>query len=226
VRALDARLAKRIVPRTADAGSTNASESHSMIATAEPAFLNARELMRLAGDASTLIALDPHYSIQWVNPAWERFARDNGGAATLQRFAIGTSYLEGIGGPLRDYYRSAFDNALLTGEPFYLDYECSSSDVFRRFHMLALPVGGEGLLVTHSQIVERPHDREGHEALERAYRFPSGMVVQCANCRRVRRSDGSSWDWVPAWVTATPEVTSHGICASCRGYYWGAWKNR
>jgi hypothetical protein len=197
-----------------------------MIDTAAPGFLDKLALPTLARDASSLIALDANYAIQWVNPGWERFARENGGTALLPRFGIGTSYLSGIGGPLRDYYRSAFDNALLTAEPIELDYECSSADVYRRFHMIALPLDREGLLVAHSGIVERPHDREGHEALERVYRFPAGMIVQCANCRRVRRNDGSCWDWVPSWVTVVPETTSFGICAPCRGYYWGAPKKR
>lgn len=197
-----------------------------MTETAAPALLSSLELTQLERETSSLIALDSNYAIQWVNPSWERFARENSGEAIPRRFGIGTSYLDGIEGPLRHYYRSAFENALLTGEAFELDYECSSADVFRRFHMLALPLGREGLLVAHSRIVEQPHDREAHEALEQAYRLPAGMIVQCANCRRVRRKDGSSWDWVPAWVTVVPPQTSHGVCASCRGFYWGTWNPR
>lgn len=192
-----------------------------MIDTAVPAFLRNFELTRLARDTSTVIALGSDYRIQWVNPGWERFAGENGGDAIRRRFGVGASYLGGIGGPLRHYYQGAFDNALLTGEPFELDYECSSADVFRRFRMLTLPIGGEGLLVVHSGVVEHPHGREGCEALEDAYRLPGGILVQCANCRRSRRRDGS-WDWVPQWVTVVPPQTSHGLCASCRGFYWAA----
>lgn len=186
-----------------------------------PTFLRKFELARLARDTSTVVALDDEYRIQWVNPSWERFARENSGDAIGRRFGVGASYLGGIGGPLRLYYQAAFDNALLTGEPFELDYECSSADRFRRFHMLALPVGREGLVVAHSGMVEHPHGGDACEALELAYRLPAGIIVQCANCRRVRRTDGASWDWVPAWVTVIPPQTSHGLCASCRAFYLG-----
>lgn len=53
--------------------------------TAEPAFLKKLELTKLACDASILVALSATYSIQWVNPGWERFARENDGAAILRR---------------------------------------------------------------------------------------------------------------------------------------------
>lgn len=191
-----------------------------------PAFLGRFDLERLAKDASTIVAIDERYATQWLNPGWEIFARENHGEAIPMRFGLGTCYLDGISGPLRGFYQAAFENALLTGEPFELDYECSSPQVFRRSHMLVLPVSGEGLLLVHSLVVERPHDRAEQPSLEEAYRLANGMILQCANCRRVRRKDGSSWDWVPAWIAATPPRTSHGICACCRGFYWGGWKQR
>lgn len=191
-----------------------------------PAFLGRFELELLQRDASTIVAVDDAYAIRWFNPGWEAFARANGGAAIRSRFGLGTSYLDGIAGPLRSFFRAAFDNSMLTSEPFELDYECSAPEVFRQSHLLALPVIGEGLLLVHSVVVERPHAHDEHPSLESVYRLPTGVIVQCANCRRVKRRDGSSWDWVPAWVAALPPSTSHGICASCRGLYWGALKQR
>lgn len=199
-----------------------------MIDQVPPAFLDSFDLDLLAKDESTLVALDEHYVIRWFNPGWEVFARKNRGEAIPIRFGRGACYLEGIVGPLQGFFRAAFDNALLTGEPFELDYECSSERVFRHSHMLAMPIGREGLLLVHGIIIERPHDRAAYPSLEDAYRLPSGMIVQCANCRRVRRKDGSSWDWIPEWIAAMPPRTSHGICGCCRGFYWGSscWSER
>jgi hypothetical protein len=174
----------------------------------------------LVRDGSTIVVLDPDGKILWTNPAWERFARENGGH-DLERFA---SYYAGIGPVLRGFYESAFANALLTGAVYVQEYECSSPDVFRKFHLQAMPVAGKGLLLTHSLLVERPHEHQQAPAAAAPpdrYRGANGIVVQCSNCRRVRRAGEEVWDWVRDWVAASPPNTSHGICAPCLGFYWG-----
>jgi len=191
-----------------------------------PPLLAGFDAKRLSEDPSTLVALDEDNVIVWVNSGWERFARENGGECVLARFGPGASYLSGIDPLLRGFFKTAFGNALVTGDRFELDYECSSTRSYRQFHMAALPLGGRGLLLVHSRLVEDALQREASRLASAAYRGSTGSVVQCANCRRVRRADGSAWDWVPAWVERSPEQASHGICPSCRGYYWGAHRSR
>ena len=174
----------------------------------------------LAEGPATLVALAPDGTILWVNAAWREFARANDGDDVLRRFGPGQSYFAGAGGPLRSFYEGVVQNALLTGEPFEQDYECSSAEVFRIYHLRVLPFGVDGLLLEHSLVVERPHEQEDHDAVEPCYRNASGMIVQCANCRRVRRAEGDAWDWVRPWVSDLPTNTSHGICSACMGYYW------
>ena len=187
-----------------------------------PAILAARfDVDALDRDESTNVAIDPAGTILWVNRAWERFATANGGADVLRRFGLGGSYLGAISPSLQGFYASAFSNALASGEPLELDYECSSAETFRRFHMRGLPIGQEGLLLEHSLVVEHPHDRAVLEPIDALYASPDGVVVQCSNCRRVRRTTGLAWDWVPAWVRSFPPRTSHGLCDSCRAFYWG-----
>jgi hypothetical protein len=185
-----------------------------------PSFLGRLTASALGAHPGTLAAVESDGTIAWVNDAWWRFAADNGAADLAHRFPVGSSYFEGIHGPLRDFFRQRFDAALRTGTPFTLEYECSSASTYRVFRMRALPFDGAGLLVDHGPIVERPHERVAFAEDEVRYRSEAGLVTQCANCRRVRRTDGRSWDWVPTWVKDSPPKTSHGLCAPCATFYW------
>ncbi|HSO36939.1 MAG TPA: hypothetical protein VLT33_30655 [Labilithrix sp.] len=168
------------------------------------------------------MALGPNGTILWVNEGWREFARANGGPDIATKFGPGTSYFDPIAPPLRSFYEDALQNALLTGEPFEQDYECSSPDTFRLHHLRALPFGTQGLLLEHSLLVEHPAEHPDAPAITARYTNEHGQILQCANCRRARRVEGGSWDWVRPWVRETPGNASHGICSACMDYYWGA----
>jgi hypothetical protein len=85
-----------------------------------------------------------------------------------------------------------------------------------------LPFGKAGLLVEHSLLVDRPHQHPELAGLEAHYRSPSGLILQCSNCRRFRRADAAVWDWVRVWISQMPRDVTHGLCAACVGFYWGA----
>jgi hypothetical protein len=190
---------------------------------AVPQFLDAAYQGTPLEDApSMLVALDPAGTILWMNEAWRKRARAYGEPDILERFGPGSSYFEGISEPLRSFYGSVLQNARLTGEPFEHEYECSSAETFRINHLRVLPFGTEGFLLVHSGVVERPQAHEEAEAVERTYRNGDDLIVQCSNCRRVRRRESVVWDWVRAWAERSPPGTSHGICKPCIGYYWGA----
>lgn len=182
-----------------------------------PAFLTpAFDARALELFESSIAVLDPEGSILWRNPAWDRFAKDNGGEGEY------ASYFDGIAPPLRDFYRSVFTNALETGEVYEQDYECSSATTYRLFHLRALPVDAHGLVLEHSLVAESPHDPQPEEVIEARYLDATGKLHQCGNCRRVRnRNREHEWHWVPRWVERPHPRTSHVICPSCAGYYWG-----
>jgi hypothetical protein len=180
----------------------------------------------LAADPSTLVALAPNGTILWVNAAWREFARANDGEDALAKFGPGTSYFDGIALPLRSFYEGVMANALVTGEPFEQDYECSSPDHFRTLRLRLLPFGSDGVLLEHSVLVERAHDGPASEALETLYRDQNGIMLQCSNCRRVRHNDSGAWNWVREWVRDPAPSTSHGICKTCIVYYWGGLRVR
>lgn len=166
---------------------------------------------------ATIAIVDRHGKILWVNEAWRRFARENGGDPD----AVLGSYLDGISGPLRATYRDVLTTAFATNEVFEQDYECSSPDTIRWFRLRVLPLAPHGLVIEHTPIAEELAP-PGEAPLEARYVDADGIVHQCSNCRRVREVTAASetWHWVPAWVAHPYPRTSHGLCTGCDGYYW------
>jgi hypothetical protein len=166
---------------------------------------------------ASIAVIDPDGTILWVNAYWNRFAAENGGIDWHR--ATGT-YFDGIAPPLRDYYRTLFASVLFAGEVFEQKYECSSADRARDFHLRALPIERRALLLEHSLIAAHPHGPDRVESARTDYAAADGTVLQCSNCRRVRRPGTRAWDWVPALVAQLHPKVSHGICPSCVGFYW------
>ncbi|MBZ5577327.1 MAG: PAS domain-containing protein [Acidobacteriia bacterium] len=175
----------------------------------------------LENDPSVIFALDSSLRLVYCNPAWDRFAVANGGAALVRPAPIGKPLLGFIKEPLAAYYETAYQEVLRTLEPWRHLYECSSPSTFRRFAMQVLPMKGHGLLVVNSLCVERPHDSAPDWSCEAAYRRDDGILVMCSHCRRTRRVGAlEHWDWVAHYVRELPPRTSHGLCPSCLEYYY------
>jgi hypothetical protein len=177
-------------------------------------------------EASVVFCLDLNLKITYCNPAWDRFARENGGSGLCLPAPIGRCVLEAVGGAERDYFEKLFRRVLTQSEPWERDYECSSGALFRKFRQRLVPMReGRGLVVMNSLCIERPHDRPSCPSLDEVYRNSDGIIVMCSSCRRTRRNLPGErlWDWVPAFVDRFPEGTSHGLCHPCfEAYYDGA----
>ncbi len=169
-------------------------------------------------DPSSIVAIAPNGRIGWANQGWFDFAHANGAASAA--VGVGADYFASIRGEVRRGFEAAVSTSLASGEPFELDYECSSSTVFRAYHLQALPLSGKALLLVHSPTEARPHDRPPEPPDEARYRDALGMIAQCTNCRRIRAPVELSWHWVPAWVEATPTGVTHVLCPVCKGFYW------
>lgn len=186
-----------------------------------PAFADHFESYALTAEGSTLVAIDPVGTIVWLNPAWQRFAEQNAGSQLAERFGVGSCYYDGISEPLRAYYQEAFRSALASLTVFEQDYECSSASLFRLMRLRALPIRNVGLLLEHSCVVRSFREGPALAPSELTYLGANRTILQCSNCRRVQRADGTQWDWVPAWVARQAPNISHGICKVCLGFYWG-----
>lgn len=186
-------------------------------------------LDELAENPESVFAVDHEGRLVFLNPGWDRFARENGGHPQMaEAWGIGADYFSAISMPLRGFYRNLLERAPVRGEtltPRSHVYECSTASLFRQFHMqvYALP-RNRGWLILNSLILERPHDRASHPVHppdSERYRDAQGMIRQCSHCRRIHDpSDAARWNWVPAWVQRAPANTSHGLCPVCDRYYY------
>ncbi len=176
---------------------------------------------------ASIFGLAPDGKLAYVNPAWVRFAQENGavGYGMPQRW-IGHRYLDVIAEPLRTFYSELFELAPRAGstlQPVSHVYECSSPEMFRQFAMKVYGLANGGHVVINTLVSSRPHDIRERvpRAPDRAlYQSAEGMILQCAHCRLIRRADRTSWDWIPAWIVKMPVNTSHGVCEVCLEYYY------
>jgi hypothetical protein len=162
------------------------------------------------------------FVIVYVTSAWRAFGQDNG-ARPL--WGVGDSMLAAIAPALRSFYKERLASVIATGLPWEHDYECSSADLYRQFHLRALVLADRaGLLITHSLRIEHPHDAgltPAPATLALVYQGESGLISQCGHCRRVRRVGvPRTWDWVPQLVSHPAGNTTHGLCEACLAYYF------
>lgn len=180
----------------------------------------------LNSEAAVCFLLDERLRLTFCNPAWERFAIENGAPHLIGERVLGTCVLDSIAGELADYYESLYRRALSTGEVQEQEFHCSSATLERlmtmRVHRLR---SAPALLTVCSKRMERAHSQLSSPALETVYRNGDGVIVMCSNCRRTRRpSDPAMWDWVPDFVEHLPPMVSHGLCGLCVEYY--RWESR
>lgn len=197
----------------------------------EPKIRLACDLDALEAQADSVTVLMPDTTIAYINPAWTRFARDNGGAGLeVCDWGLGSRYLDVVPAPLKPFYTDLLHNAPGAADtltPTVHEYECSSAALYRRYAMHVYPLREHvGWLIVHSRTVVTPHDPAERLALEpllEKYQAENGFVTQCSHCRRIRdANDPVRWDWVPAWVDSPLPNISHGICLPCwRHYYPG-----
>jgi PAS domain-containing protein len=189
--------------------------------TARVAGLSIEEL---ENERSIVYILDSDLRIVYCNPAWDQFATQNHGEGLEWNSPRGTALLEAIAEPLRPFYVDGFRRVAETGEVWEHDFECSSSQLYRIYHMQVKPLQARGgFIVINSLLVETPHEA-GRQAMPGAttlYLGPGEIVKMCCHCRRTQRCDGSqTWDWVPRYLEAPPGRVSHGLCTSCAAYFY------
>ena len=182
-------------------------------------------LASLEEDHSIIYLLGPDLRIVYCNKAWDEFASANGGVGLNRGAVIGTRILDVVAEPLKAFYESGFAQAQKEIRPWECDYECSSPELFRLFHMRVLPLASSYLLVENSVKIERPHvvERAAMPTYPASYISEAGILTMCAHCRRTRRISTASeqiWDWVPTFLTDPPGQVSHGLCRNCRAYFY------
>jgi hypothetical protein len=181
--------------------------------------LGAHTVAELDAEHGSVVGLWPDGRIAFLNSAWRRFAEQNEGAEVIRRWPLGSDFLLGISGELRDYYARALAGVRAGGEPWEQSYGCYAPCSRCRFRLRVLRLDQGALLLIHSLAVDEPvlveNDVESERPVLSDYVGPRGLVRQCSNCRRTRRVSADCWDWVRAFVEHPPNNVSHGICALC-----------
>jgi hypothetical protein len=180
----------------------------------------------LENSAHSIFGLSKDLKLNYLNPGWFRFARQNEGEPDISRcYPIGTPIEEAIAGDICDFYIENYLKTLRDLKVWKHEYECSSPDLFRIYSQDTYPLkDGEGLIVVNSLKVEKTFDKtwQGSPVVSlKAYHGKNGLITQCSNCRKVQRaSETEIWDWVPELVARMPDNVSHSICPICYDYYW------
>jgi hypothetical protein len=175
---------------------------------------------RFETSASVTCVIDADSTIIYCNPAWDDFALRNGGERATTRDVVGRALFDYIPSVLEPHHRKLIATSRLEIGGAATDYNCHTIDKFRRYHLKILPIPHTDLLaMVHSFRVERPLTFESRPVSE-YHHGPGSVVTMCAQCRRVKNNRDCLWDWVPDFVSAPPQRTSHGICPDCTMYLY------
>lgn len=175
---------------------------------------------------NVVYGVNAEWRIGYLNPAWQQFARDNGGEPGIsQDWNLGRSIMDAIPAGLQPFYREAYRGCLTSGKPWHHNFECSSPTVYRRYRQTAYPLpSGAGLLIVNAVVSEHPHERLAAASIHKlspCYADDNGIIHQCCHCRRIRHPNQSGrWDWVPTLVETPSPCTSHTLCSACLDFYY------
>lgn len=189
------------------------------MATRSPSWVS--EILESRDDVVYL--LDRKLHIEACNPGWDVFAGAND-AVGISRAEVRERYIfDFIPDVLVSFYERKYNETLHSEHWIGFDYECSSPEVFRVFHMAMYPVENSGLLVVSSPLAKYRYRMLMHQSdlPDPVYLSPNGVVTMCAHCRKTRREKQAHvWDWVPRFLRKTERTISHGLCPTCVTYFY------
>ena len=174
-------------------------------------------------EQDVLYLLDEEMRIAECNLGWDKFASANSGVGISRVEVLGRNIFEFIPEVLVRFYQEKFAEALRSGRWVGFDYECSTPEVFRLFHMGLRSIEQAGLLVVNSLLPGQrsPFMTPTEVLADSAYFSVGGTITMCAHCRRTRRRDyTNTWDWVPRFLRQTGRKVSHGLCPRCTAYLY------
>ena len=183
----------------------------------------ARQVLAEEPSAACLIGLDGR--IVYCNPAWDAFARANGGdPGALGAVVTGMPWRTFVRGEEVAKALSTFLEVALRGEATSFMSECNSDEVGRvirnRFEPVLSRGSGQtvGVAAVYDVVRSCPIGElhEPNPPQDELYRHREGMVHMCAFCRRVlRRGREQRWDFVPSYIRASAETVAQGYCNTC-----------
>ena len=187
-------------------------------------------LESLNSHPNTVYGLDSKFNISYLNPAWFKFAEENGNNIFISNeWSLGRNIFDAIPEALQLFYKDLFELTLKEKKSPVIsrqsDYECSSPELYRRFSMHLYSMGKNGFVVVNSLLIEEPYMSPPIEGLlkfnEEDYIDKNGFLYQCACCRRIKNQNiPERWDWIPKFIETPYPETSHGFCSPCMQHYY------
>jgi PAS domain-containing protein len=163
--------------------------------------------------------IDAEGRINYVNPAWSEFARNNHGESVLPEHILGHPLLDSISdGTVRELYVGMIKRARI-GQPVRFRYRCDAPDKRRVFEMDIRLIDGREVEFTSTLI--REEVRPTVAVLEGGRVRDERMLRVCSWCQQVAMPDGR---WVPVeeavetlhlLESETVPCITHGICVQC-----------
>lgn len=196
-------------------------------------YLRNFDLDTLDEHGATIYGLRHDLTFAYANASWTKFACDNDGAHYLTdpAWLLGKFILSFIAEPLRLFYETTFRDVVQTNTTAVHDYDCSTPNKVRFFHMDILPLKSptrrnRGLLIINSHAPPPkpfPLRNTVDEPDPDAYLTEDQLLVSCSHCRRFRRRDDpNTWDWLPNYLESPPAPVSHGLCEVCLDHYYAS----
>lgn len=172
-------------------------------------------------DPATIYALDEDLKIVRCNPAWDRFANENGAAEPSRSSVFGIYIMDVVPAVLHDFYASAYVAVRRFQREWWHVFDCSSANTLRSFQMRILPGDPWGLVVINTLLREAPSDEKTVVEPLQHYADADGVVTMCAHCRRVEHlTQPGRWDWVPFLLNANQALVKPGLCEFCVAYHY------
>ena len=174
-------------------------------------------------DQDVLYLLDSEFRIAECNLGWDRFAAENGGVRISRSEVRGHSIFEYVPDVLVEFYKKRYAEALHAGHWIGFDYECSTPDVFRQFHMALRSIEASGLLVVNSYLPDQrtPLSPPTEALADSAYMSPGGFITICAHRRRTRRLGRIRHVGLGiSFLAGHGTQGRHGLCLRCTAYLY------
>lgn len=197
----------------------------------------AEEVRILAHERDPALLLDAEGTILFVNEAWDRFARENGGGERVGAASlVGTRWFDHLSGEApRRLHRLLFQRAArrlgpAAGGGVVQFTEANGPATARLVATHLDPISGPGggltgVAVVHRLVRELPLAEVYPVATgdQARFRGEDGAVEQCSCCRRVRRpEEPEEWDLVPGLVAVPPAGVRFDYCALCLELHYPA----
>jgi hypothetical protein len=170
-------------------------------------------------DPAIIYALDHDLRFVRCNPAWDRFAKENGAPDLTRSNVYGRCIMDVVPDVLRNFYTIAYDSVRRFRRQWWHIFECPSPTQARSFQMRILPREGDGLLIVNTLIREEPHEEQIPARIEE-YTDADGIATVCSHCRRAEHlSEPNRWDFVPLLLITNAVLRWPGLCPFCSNYH-------